>query len=321
MTVQSMNKLITKDDVEKIMNAIKNIGDDGKPLKPRNLSHYQTSFVHKSYLHEQDPNLEFIPTESNEVLEFLGDSFINSTVAKYLVDRFEDQQEGFLTKTRTNLVRSNMLHRFARFLNMGNWLLLSPQVERLTSYGPSKGRNNPRLYEDCFEAFCGAIIQDFAEDGNPIAGSKYVNRFVINIIEYTVDFADIILNNENFKDTLQPYFQSLKWTNPVYIDLMEGGPSHMRLFTKGVFLKKNYLRELSKDVIENVENYHNEQMRIQPDKVKTNVSEYCKENDSYLLGIASSNKKNSAEQSCSSLGLCNLKIHQNWVSGKKKENT
>ena len=41
-----------------------------------------------------------IQEDSNEVLEWLGDGVIQSTVACYLIRRFPDQDEGFLTKLK-----------------------------------------------------------------------------------------------------------------------------------------------------------------------------------------------------------------------------
>lgn len=304
----SCNRLISRTDVENILNKLGPIGDHGKRLEIRNLYPYQTAFVHKSYPHEMDPSLNFTPKESNERLEFLGDGYIGATVGKYLVDRFEDEQEGFLTKIRTRLVRTSMLHRFARFLGIGTFILLSPQVQRLTHIGPNKGRNNPRLYEDCFEAFVGAVIQDFGDED----GYRYVKRFLVNIIEYTVDFADIILSNENFKDTLQRYFQSLKWANPVYIDLTESGPSHMKTFNKGVFLEHANLEQLSDKVQRQTIEYHNEQLRCSNGKLREAIENHSKETGTWLIGIGNGNKKAAAEQICSSMGLSNLAVHRNW---------
>ena len=346
----SDNVLITEEDVEEIMNAIRPIGDKGTRLRPRNLVFYQTAFVHKSYLHESDPKLGYTPTQSNEVLEFLGDSFIGAVVAKYLVDRFDDQQEGFLTKTRTVLVRSQMLHQFARHLMMGTWILLSPQVSRLTYAGSNKGRNNPRLYEDCFEAFVGAMIEDFQEPDDPVSGSRFVYRFLVGIIEHLVDFADIILFNTNTKDTLQRYFQSLKWVNPVYIELYETEPPQTKVFTKGVFLKKEYLPKLSAEVQKQVIEYHVDSLKGVDPRVRLSILRYSYPNvltepkdgdgdgnvakketkrnkelsasinafiaenepDHYLIGLGIGNKKNIAEQMSSSIALCCLNIHHNW---------
>ena len=301
------NTPIQVKDVESILNAIQPIGDNKTTLRIRNLQHYQTAFVHKSALNDSTTH-----TRSNEVLEFLGDSFIGATVAKYLYDRFEDQQEGFLTKTRTMLVRSNMLYRFARFLMMGKFILLSSQVDRLTAMGSNKGRNNPRLYEDVFEAFIGAIIEDFQEPDDPVAGTKYAYRFIISIIEHTVDFADLVLNHENFKDTLQRYFQSLKWSNPVYIDLLESGPAHTRQFTKGIFLQRSYLAELPLDVQERVLRYHTDQLRMQIPKTEEAIRHHSEKTESVIIGTAEANKKSVAEQNASAIALCCLGIDHNW---------
>ncbi len=305
---QTSNRLISRIDVEDILNKLGPLGDAGIPLVINSLEPYQTAFVHKSYPHEMDPSLDFIPKESNERLEFLGDGYIGATVGKYLIDRFENEQEGFLTKIRTRLVRTSMLHRFARFLRIGTFILLSPQVQRLTHIGPNKGRNNPRLYEDCFEAFVGAIIQDFGDE----EGYRYAKRFLINIIEYTVDFADIILCNENFKDTLQRYFQSLKWRNPLYIDLTESGPSHLKIFHKGVFLEKENLDQLSDKVKRQTIEYHNDQLRCSNGRLREAIEKYCKETGTWLIGLGVGNKKAIAEQQCSSIGLCNMGIDANW---------
>ena len=305
------NILITVEDVESILNAIQPIGDNKTNLKIRNLQHYQTAFVHKSVLNDSTSY-----SKSNEVLEFLGDSFIGATVAKYLYDRFEGQQEGFLTKTRTMLVRSNMLYRFARFLMMGKFILLSAQVDRLTAMGSNKGRNNPRLYEDVFEAFVGAIIEDFQEPDDPVAGVKYAYRFIISVIEHTVDFADLVLNHENFKDTLQRYFQALKWSNPVYIDLLESGPAHTRQFTKGVFLQTIYLTQLPDDVQERALRYHAEQLRTQIPKIADGIRQHAEETSSVIIGLAEANKKAVAEQSASAIALCCLGIDHNWENKK-----
>lgn len=253
--IQNGNYLIQKPDIENILNKINNIGDNGTRLSINNEKLYQLAFVHKSFLRENSIE-NFYADTSNEVMEFLGDAFIGCVVGKYLVDRFEDQQEGFLTKIRTRIVRSSMLSKFARFLDLGRYILLSTKVERL-SINSHKGRNNPRLYEDCFEAFVGAIIQDFGDE----EGYKYAKRFIINIIEYLIDFSEIILCNENLKDTLQRYFQYLKIPNPIYIDLGEFGPSNYKTFTKGIFLDEKYLFLFSNDIQKQIINYHNNQLK------------------------------------------------------------
>jgi dsRNA-specific ribonuclease len=157
-----------------------------------------------------------------------------------------------------------MLHKLARFLGLGEFLLLAPLVERLTFISANKGRNSPRLYEDVFESLCGAIIEDFGdEQGYPI-----VKRFVLSVVESQIDFAELILQNENHKDTLQRYFQRLKWANPQYEDLHQCGPSHTRSFTSGVFISAIQLQQLCSTVQENVKRYHQDVIKNAPQTVK-----------------------------------------------------
>ena len=271
-------------DVAGILNKIARIGDNGAHLKPRSIEPYMTAFRHKSYAVENQ-------LESNERLEYLGDSFVGSITAAYLVRRFPVEQEGFLTKIRTRIVRSSMLFRFAIFLDFGKYMLLGSQIEKLTVLGSNKGRNNPRLYEDCFEAFIGAIIDDFGDED----GFRYAKRFFIAVMEHIIDFSDLVSYNENFKDTLQRYFQSRKWDNPVYTDIAEFGPSHLKQFVKGVFLKQDYYNEL-------------------PDSIKLVVDSYqhqIKYHGTFaglIIGQGTAARKNVAEQRASSVALANLNI-------------
>ena len=42
------HEILTKSEVEHILNVVKNIGDDGKYLEINNLSVYKIAFIHKS---------------------------------------------------------------------------------------------------------------------------------------------------------------------------------------------------------------------------------------------------------------------------------
>ena len=135
-------------NVEKILNSFGNLDDDGKKLCINDLEKYKHAFIHKSCCHDEHH------LNSYERFEFLGDAFISSIVAKYLIDRFKDQPEGFLTKVRSKLVRTNMLSRFCEFFDMDKHIITADDV-RITD----------NIKEDCFEAFIGAIIQDYGEKG------------------------------------------------------------------------------------------------------------------------------------------------------------
>jgi ribonuclease-3 len=98
----------TQQDIEKLVGT-----------KIKNLSLYQRAFTHKSALKEYE---QF--NESFETLEFMGDSVLGFIITKFLFDRFEKRQEGFLTKARTKLVRSETLAAIALKLGLNNMVLM-----------------------------------------------------------------------------------------------------------------------------------------------------------------------------------------------------
>jgi ribonuclease-3 len=89
--------------------------------KVKDLALYQRAFTHKSALKEYE---QF--TESFETLEFIGDSVLGFVITKFLFDRHESKQEGFLTKARTKLVRGETFAKIALKLrlerNSSSWM-------------------------------------------------------------------------------------------------------------------------------------------------------------------------------------------------------
>jgi ribonuclease-3 len=129
----------------------------------RDLSLYQRAFTHKSALKEYE---QF--NESFETLEFMGDSVLGFIITKFLFDRFEKRQEGFLTKARTKLVRSETLAAIALKLGLNNMVLMD---EKGT---PEMGGTIiQRSLEDVFEALVGAIYLDL--------GLLHTKEFVLRI--------------------------------------------------------------------------------------------------------------------------------------------
>ena len=117
--------------------------------KIKNLDLYQRAFTHKSALKEYE---QF--TESFETLEFIGDSVLGFVITKFLFDRYESRQEGFLTKARTKLVRGETLAKIANTLNLNELVIMDEKGMR------NQWNNNPKILEDVFEALIGAIYMD-----------------------------------------------------------------------------------------------------------------------------------------------------------------
>src|SRR6185503_8716273 len=89
------------------------------------------AMTHRSYLHAT-------PTrggESNERLEFLGDSVVGLVVNEFLFKKFTKLREGELTKMKSLLVSRVILSRTASHMGLGKYILLSE------AEGGSGGRN------------------------------------------------------------------------------------------------------------------------------------------------------------------------------------
>lgn len=218
-----LNKLVTKKDIESILT------EHGVNHSPKNISLYNKAFLHRSYCTRKNDNVitgnvecpkDCLPLqeESNERLEFLGDSILNFVVADYLYERYPDVNEGFLTKIRTRIVNGNKLAELSNYLHLGEHLIISEQLEQ------NHGRKNKNNLEDVFEALLGAIYLDFNEykidTDNKISildqtgiGFQIVTTFIVNVLEKYIDFSKLVSQSDNPKDAFIKMCQhNYQWT-------------------------------------------------------------------------------------------------------------
>ncbi len=202
------NKLICNFDIINIMETL-NINN----FIVNDIDLYQRAFIHKSYCTSIDYS-EFDNDEgclelqdiSYETLEFLGDSILTSVVASYLYDRYYkiyNQTEGFLTKIKTRLVCGENLAKLSSYLKLDKFMIISKHIEESCD-----GRNNMNILEDIFESLIGAIYED--------SGYEMAKEFIIKVIESYVDFTDIILRDNNYKDQIIKYLQHNYKEHPKY---------------------------------------------------------------------------------------------------------
>lgn len=183
---------------------------------------YRQAFTHRSYLNETKEK-----TESNERLEFLGDSIISFVVSNYLFMKYPAFDEGILTNLRSLLVNTKSLASIAKALDFGTNLRLSKGEEE------SKGRQNQSLLADSFEAFIGALFLD--------QGVAKVQLFLEEVL---LPKADYYIKKQTLKDPkslLQEHVQAQKLSSPVYKVIAEEGPAHAKIFTVGVYVKDSQL--------------------------------------------------------------------------------
>ncbi len=194
----NLNKTFSESELSKILSQyISNSKIGSLPL-------YRKAFVHKSYCTRKNENFlngnklcpsDCIPLQedSNERLEFFGDSILSLIISDYLFERYPNENEGYLTKMRTKLVNGRMLAFLAKKINLQEYIMISKQIEE------NDGRYNSNILEDVFEALIAAIYLD--------QGLDNAREWVINIIETHIDFASLILQNNNYKDTFLKFYQ------------------------------------------------------------------------------------------------------------------
>jgi len=163
----------------------------GTKIKDQNL--YIRAFTHKSALKRYE-HLK----DSYETLEFMGDSVLGFVVTKFLFDKYEKEQEGFLTKIRTKMVRGTTLAEISRVLGFDKWILMDEKGER------NGWNTNPKILEDVFEAFIGAVYLDL--------GMIHAKRFILESFEKI----ETNLIDDNYKDQLMRWCQAEKLPLPDY---------------------------------------------------------------------------------------------------------
>ena len=238
------NKLLTENDIHKFLQKYE-ITDTIHSTK-----FYQLAFIHSSYTKkaptEIGENVVLAPKPEGalelmdgdyERLEFLGDAVVSIVVAKYLYERFPDENEGFLTKMRTKLVNGEMLGYLANKLEFGEFAIMSRHIE-----DKCKGRTSQHILEDMFEAFVGAMFLDFNEIDNynlldnfySGIGFQICEKFIIHVIEEHVDFSELILKQSNYKEMLNKYFSDTFETPINFSEPLVDGGLNDRLYTVNV---------------------------------------------------------------------------------------
>lgn len=181
------------------------------------------ALTHKSYKQSYD----------NERLEFLGDAVLDLVVGEYLFAKFTKFDEGKLSKIRASLVNENGFCKLAKYIGLGDYILLSNAEEN------NGGREKSSLLSNAFEAVMGAIYLE--------AGLEVVRDIVIDLIlknhkEISLDFLF-----KDYKTTLQELTQARFGITPEYRIIASRGPDHKKEFEVAVFIEnKEYARAMGK---------------------------------------------------------------------------
>lgn len=142
--------------------------------RPKDLKYFYKAITHKSFRNHE---IEF----SNERLEFLGDAVLDSVVADYLFVKFEEEDEGYLTRIKSKIVNRKTLSDIGEAMN----------IREILRYNQARSINLSTLEGNAFEAILGAIYLDGGYEAVKKSVQNHVFRNFVNInrlLEEEIDF-------------------------------------------------------------------------------------------------------------------------------------
>lgn len=180
----------------------------------------ETAMRHSSWTAE---NIGF---ESNERLEFLGDSVIGFVVADIMYRRYPDFDEGKLTDLRKIVVNMNALSRVATQLGLGEFILLGRGEEA------GGGREKTSILANALEAVFAAVYLD-----SDALGSYALVR---SLLSESIDEALAALKQLDAKSQLQELCSRLDNPMPEY-RVTDEGPDHAKTFYAAVYIGNDWM--------------------------------------------------------------------------------
>ena len=169
----------------------------------------ENALTHSSCANESRGRLQ-----SNERLEFLGDSVLGMVVADHLFRNHPDLPEGELTRTRAALVCEESLVQAAHALDLGAYLHLGKGEEA------GGGRSRPSIQADAVEAVLAAVYLD----GGIGSARKIVQRLILS------RELEGLTSSRDYKTALQELVQRENGQVLQYRLTGEEGPDHDKRF-------------------------------------------------------------------------------------------
>lgn len=160
--------------------------------------------------------------DSNERLEFLGDSVLGVVVTDHLYRGSPGSSEGVLARRRSELVSANALAGVARSIGLGDVLALGKGEES------TGGRAKTSILADAMEGVIGAVYLD--------GGIEAARAVVLGLLDERIDGVVSGDVASDHKSRLQEFAAHRFGELPRY-DLTEEGPEHEKVFRAVVRLR------------------------------------------------------------------------------------
>ncbi len=177
---------------------------------PNNIALYKLAFRHSSAAQLIKEGIK----DSNERLEFLGDSVIGAVTADYLFKKFPYKDEGFLTKMRSRMVSRNSHNIVATKLGLKHFIEINN--DRFKTAQPTS------IGGDAYEALIGAIYLD--------KGFETAQHFILTrIVNIHIDMDEVENKEIDFKSKFIEWVQKEKKEYRFEV-LQDGGNSADKQF-------------------------------------------------------------------------------------------
>ena len=215
----------------------------GYTFKNKNL--IKNALTHTSYAYEHR-------VQSNEKLEFLGDSILEFISSEYLYNQYTNLKEGEMTKVRATVVCEKSLYKVAILHNFSDFLYLG-KSEIITG-----GNKRVAILADSVEAVIAAIYID--------GGIEPARKFIVENLKKEIEIATKNVGQKDYKTVLQEELQKNGDVKIEYEIISEKGPDHNKTFEAQVSLngkilaqgkgksKKEAEMQAAKKAIKNCEN-------------------------------------------------------------------
>ncbi len=194
----------------------------------KNIEYLKTALTHSSYSNELKLRGKVI--ESNERLEFLGDSVLSIVAANYLFNKYPDYPEGELTRRRAVIVCRDALSAYAKHFELGSFLFLGNGEEK------NNARERKSLLENTFEALMGAIYLDGAENR-----MEFISNLVHPFFEKEILYWEQGKVVKDYKSELQQMIQQSGVDSLTYVVVATSGPDHAKTFEVEARMNSNII--------------------------------------------------------------------------------
>ena len=174
----------SKEELKLIRFIIKKFG-----YRPVNLELFKTALTHKSVSNFSEDQ------QSNERLEFLGDTILDAIVAEYLYVKFPNKDEGYLTKVKSKIVSRSTLSSIAEQIS----------IHQHIQFQKGRAIRISTIEGNAFEALIGAIYLD--------SDFETTKKIVCNhIFRLHLDLTQLLEQEIDFKSRLFMWSQKNKLT-------------------------------------------------------------------------------------------------------------